>query len=57
MTAHVYFILTMDLIIDLETLGLGQPLPAVATDADDGGSFGSANSPSHGTQGTLEGGG
>ena len=40
--------------MDLDTLGLGQPLPAVA--ADDEGSFGSAMlTPSHGTQGTLEG--
>ena len=45
----------MDIVVDLDALGLGQPLPVVAT--DDEGSFGSALSPRHSTQGTLEGGG
>ena len=45
----------LDLEVDLDALGLGQPSPAVA--ADDKGSYGSAMlTPSHGTQGTLEGG-
>ena len=47
----------MDLGIDLDALGLGQPLPEVAANTDDGGSVGSDNSPSHVTQCTLEMGG
>ena len=43
----------MDLGIDLNALGLGQPLPAVAANANDGGLFGSDNSPSQVTQDTL----